>query len=94
MIHGVFMNLKFNYFYINVGATGLFSAFFGRAIGPVHISNLNCGGNESQLLDCQYIENPLCSHYQDAGVICLGKKLICNFTQFIFENHKVILDNA
>lgn len=61
--------LFYNY---NIGATGLISGYFGGGIGPVHVSNLQCAGNESQLLDCQYMDNPSCTHFEDAGIRCSG----------------------
>ena len=44
-------------------------AFFGAGGGNIELSNLGCQGNESRLTDCPSTA-PVCSHFEDAGVIC------------------------
>ena len=47
---------------------------FGQGTGPILMSNLQCSGDESHLINCSY--SPFlytsCSHYYDVGVICEG----------------------
>ena len=46
--------------------------FGGKAYGPVHVTNVNCTGEEEGLLACGHQEpSPQqCGHDQDAGVTC------------------------
>ena len=46
--------------------------FKGKAYGPVHVTNVNCTGEEEGLLACGHQEpSPQqCGHDQDAGVTC------------------------
>lgn len=49
--------------------------YFGRGSGPIWISNVQCNGNETSLLECRQ-ERVLqrgCTHKQDVGVLCRGK---------------------
>ena len=48
------------------------NAYFGQSGGPVHITNVECFGNESGLLNCSYSNIVTCSHSDDAGVLCQG----------------------
>ena len=54
------------------GATGQRSAYYGQGIGPIHLDQVQCNGNETNLLDCP--SSPLgqhnCFHLEDAGVSC------------------------
>ncbi|XP_043944468.1 deleted in malignant brain tumors 1 protein-like [Protopterus annectens] len=47
-------------------------AYFGMGSGPITLDNVQCRGNESNILECS--ANPLlqhdCSHIEDAGVTC------------------------
>ena len=55
------------------GGTARGSAYFGRGNGPIYFNNVECTGTETQLSQC--IHNGVgvhdCSHYEDAGVICM-----------------------
>ena len=57
------------------GATAKTDAYFGEGSGDIWLTNVNCAGTESNLLQCNHpglgIEN--CDHREDAGVICSGK---------------------
>jgi hypothetical protein len=60
--------------YYPSGATARYGAYYGEGSGPIFLSNLQCSGSELTLLDCPRdmysVKN--CSHYNDAGVKCLG----------------------
>ena len=45
------------------------------ANGPIGIHSVECGGNESQLLDCSFrddLETYVCFHFEDVRVTCSG----------------------
>ena len=49
------------------------NAFYGRGSGPVWLNYVSCIGNETSLLNCSHSGTRYyCSHYDDAGVQCLG----------------------
>uniref|UniRef100_A0A671FSS4 Soluble scavenger receptor cysteine-rich domain-containing protein SSC5D n=1 Tax=Rhinolophus ferrumequinum TaxID=59479 RepID=A0A671FSS4_RHIFE len=50
-------------------------AFFGEGAGPVWLSELACRGGEGQLGLCPHRgwKAHVCSHEEDAGVVCAGK---------------------
>lgn len=52
-------------------------AFFGEGTGPVWLSELACRGSEGQLGICPHRgwKAHICSHEEDAGVVCVGKGL-------------------
>ncbi|KAK7455952.1 hypothetical protein BaRGS_00039400 [Batillaria attramentaria] len=45
---------------------------FGEGQGPVHMDEVNCGGNEAHLAQCAFpgFGTSKCSHTEDAGVSC------------------------
>ena len=52
---------------------------FGQGSGPIFLNNMDCAGDERNLLQCQHsgvaLQQPGCRHAFDAGVVCAGKKL-------------------
>ena len=66
---------------IITGAQAFSNARFGRGTGPVLLDRLRCTGREQNLLNCSHsgrgVISSYCSHYDDAGVRCLGKSLRC-----------------
>ena len=52
-------------------------AHFGPGQGRVWLSNLQCNGSESKLLQCFQSPYLHCSHSQDAAVVCKSKWLWC-----------------
>ena len=57
--------------YINTDALGFSRAYFGEGTGPIHIDDVQCGGGENNLLECNYQSNHNCFHSDDAGVRCV-----------------------
>ena len=51
------------------------SAYFGEGSGLILLDNVNCGGRESSIFDCNHNITGVydCRHYEDAGVICAGE---------------------
>ncbi|KAM5236305.1 soluble scavenger receptor cysteine-rich domain-containing protein SSC5D [Ctenodactylus gundi] len=51
-------------------------AFFGEGAGPVWLSELACRGGEGQLGLCPHRgwKAHICSHEEDAGVVCAGQR--------------------
>ena len=41
--------------------------------GPIFMDNIQCGGDESALLQCAYDTVHMCSHNNDIGIICHRK---------------------
>lgn len=59
------------------------SAFYGPGNSSILLNNVDCVGNESRLVDCQYTATPNCAHGEDAGVVCnrtckQRKKYVCS----------------
>ena len=70
-----------------LGYTGalqaVLGAYFGFGIGPVHLDDLACTGDEDRLLDCPHpgtgIHN--CFFGEAAGVLC-RRKCLCSMAGF------------
>lgn len=40
-------------------------------IGPIHLNEIECTGNEKSIIDCKFnAESQGCNHEEDAGVRC------------------------
>ena len=52
------------------GAQALKEAYFGEGSGKIHMDDVECSGNESLLLNCNYEPDHNCGHSEDASVIC------------------------
>ena len=48
------------------------AVFFRGEVGPIVLDNVQCGGVESRLIDCEADRNRDCEPIVDAGVICYG----------------------
>ncbi|XP_012518464.1 PREDICTED: lysyl oxidase homolog 2 isoform X2 [Propithecus coquereli] len=43
----------------------------GQGMGPIHLNEIECTGNEKSLIDCKFnAESQGCNHEEDAGVRC------------------------
>ena len=55
------------------GSLAFRSARFGQGAGPIFLDQLNCRGNEQQVLNCNVrLGVHMCYHRQDTGVRCIG----------------------
>ena len=59
-------------------ASSLLAAHAGRfspGRGSIFLHNVNCNGTELQLTDCRNrgVDVHYCGHYEDAGVVCIGR---------------------
>ena len=73
----LFYQIKFTLLNIyTTGAKSFSNARFGRGTGPLLLDRLRCIGTEQNLLNCSHrgegVTASYCSHYDDAGVRCLG----------------------
>ena len=56
----------------NAAATSLTTGF-ANGFGPIWLTNVQCTGTESRLIDCPSIlGSNRCFHFEDAGVRCTG----------------------
>lgn len=49
------------------------SALYGQGQGPILLDNMDCNGDESSILDCDYVgltESIRCSHSEDISIQC------------------------
>ena len=58
-----------NYFISDIVAVP--NAFFGSGLGSIVMDNVYCIGNESKLLQCDYMSVHNCKEDDDAGVRCI-----------------------
>ena len=70
--------LNFNnfhdYYIVPTDVVGFNNAHFGGGVGPIHINNVDCRGDEDNLLECSHSSALSCyrGHSEDAGVRCQG----------------------
>ena len=58
------------------GAIAYLGGYFGTRSSPSFITNVNCRGSPSTILDCSYsvvTATTSCNQASDAGVMCIGK---------------------
>ncbi|WAR22473.1 DMBT1-like protein [Mya arenaria] len=63
-----------------LGASRYTESAHAGGIGPIHIENLYCGGNEINLTACVYDDRDECSHSNDLGVTCCLSNIPLNVT--------------
>ena len=61
------------------------SSYFGEGSGLILLDNVNCGGSESNILDCRQgiFSKHDCDHHEDAGVVCYGESSQGNFKETV-----------
>ena len=54
-------------------------AYFGQILGPIHLDDVRCTGQESELGDCVHSSwgQHNCEHSEDAGVACTSECTVC-----------------
>ena len=59
---------------MSTDAVSFQNALFGRGVGPIHIDNVDCRGDEDNLTNCSHSSALSCyrGHSEDAGVRCQG----------------------
>lgn len=77
---------------IEAGCSSLISihsgALFGEGSGPLLTDDLNCFGNESSVLNCEWVNHTdTCDHTKDVGVVC-GCRLHshCYLNHILFQH--------
>ena len=71
------MNIIGNDFFL-LGAIAFSGGRFPAGTGSIKLSNTICTGSETSLLNCSTRVDHTCTHAEDAGVRCIGKKIIKN----------------
>ena len=60
---------------LGLGSTGRFRRYgIGPSSFPIHLDEVNCDGNESNILACPHLRlsEQDCHHGEDVGIICSG----------------------
>ena len=73
IIDFICQSILINYNYvIRIGALGQQGAHYGEGTGKIHLDEMGCSGNESDLLLCSHLPVGVhdCEHKEDAGVRC------------------------
>ena len=52
------------------------SDFRGGPHGPIFLDHLLCSGQETDLSNCGYSTIHMCTHQNDVGIICHGKRSV------------------
>lgn len=75
--NGEILTMKFPISSLMAAATSAvatFDALFGLGVGTILYQNVSCLGNETEIASCSN-QTGVCTHYQDAGVDCIGRPL-------------------
>lgn len=75
---GMFFNYKLAWLLLHTdsgAALAVTSAHFGEGNGPIFLDQVQCIGNEENLLDCErgaVLGEHMCDHSEDVGIRCQG----------------------
>ena len=75
--------------YNSTDASAFSHAFYGTSSGPIHLTRVQCTGNEPSLANCSFSQNTQeCTHGEDAGVSCSGDTVVVCIGIFstVYEN--------
>ena len=68
---------------------------FGGTLAGVHLTDVQCVGDESELVDCHHKKTHNCSLQLNAGVICEGEQLLLlpsiSITLYHFQQRLVVM---
>ena len=69
--------MQLSIFFLFTDVSAVSRSHFESSVRPFFVDNTNCGGNESNLLDCPALNSSAsgsiqCNHSEEAGVICGG----------------------
>ena len=73
--------VKHDHDLFSLDASAYSNAHFGQGTGPTLLGDVDCVGNETRLVDCQYTATPNCIHGEDAGVSC-KRECKCMFAMY------------
>ena len=67
-------NNFYDYYIVPTDVVGFNNAHFGGGVGQIYINNVDCRGDENNLLECSHSSALSCyrGHSEDAGVRCQG----------------------
>ena len=70
-------------------AVAFSGAHLGAGVGPIHLDNVDCEGNESNLTNCSHSSFFSCynGHSEDAGVRCQGRHLYITVSHPELDEH-------
>ena len=70
----LFCSSKCKLIFLPTDAAAFSSAHFGAGIGPIHLDEVGCTGNEATLISCRHASHQQFQcrygHWEDAGVRC------------------------
>ncbi len=55
---------------LSTGAVPRRDSVYGPGLGPIYLGQLSCSGTEERLVDCVSGSTDLCTHANDAGLVC------------------------
>lgn len=64
--------INFVFLLIIIGAKAHSFGHFGVGSGRINMDDVECTGDEDNLLNCTYSSEHNCLHFEDAGVECLN----------------------
>ena len=80
MVHHMTLNNNLINILVIAGAIAVTTGSFSETSLPHVLSNMNCQGSETNLLQCQYSTPDGCGPTEVAAVVCQGGVQICVYT--------------